>query len=293
MTDNPEYRAAVERFKLGLVLEAHGDAASAEAAYRQAAGGRHAGAALNLGVLLEARGQLAEAEGWYRQAQQHGEPNAAFNVAALIEQRFDGARQQSRHRSTRAPAVSLMAAALAGAAVIGIGAASLVSPDRPAAATELVGDGHAFQRDLRATGSAPPIRVRVAPPKSLPEPRRKPSPHHGSRPSRPANSSVLTNAQSHSAAPSVPTVAPNPRHTGSRDPSAGATQPPGQTSPAPAPGHPVATAPAPPPSAPPSSRPPTPPSPAKGSGGGSRGGSGSGGSSSSGSSGSGTVSGGG
>jgi uncharacterized membrane protein YgcG len=299
MTDNAEYHAAVERFNLGLLLEARGDVTTAEAAYRQAAAARHAGAALNLGVLLEARGELAEAGCWYRQAHQDGEPNAAWNVAALVGPHFDDARQHGRRRSTRAPAVSLTAAALAGAAVIVVGATSLVARDRPAAATELAGGGHAFQRDLRATGAAPPIRVRVAQPNSHLQPRRKPSSHHGSRPSRPAGTPVLARAPTHPAAPSVPAVAPGPSRASSGGSSAGATTPPEQTSPPPATGHPVATAPAPSappaPSQPPPSPPPTPPSPTKGSGGGSHGGSksGSSGSSPSGSSGSGTVSGGG
>ncbi|HYZ80185.1 MAG TPA: hypothetical protein VE571_02895 [Solirubrobacteraceae bacterium] len=81
--------AAVERFRLGVLLEERGDRATAERAYREADALGHAGAALNLGVLHEARGNLGAAKACYRRAHRRGDENGAFNLAALLEEHGD------------------------------------------------------------------------------------------------------------------------------------------------------------------------------------------------------------
>jgi tetratricopeptide (TPR) repeat protein len=110
-------RAAVEQFRLGVLLEERGDPASAELAYRQADALNHAGAALNLGILHEARGDLRAAKASYRRAHKRGDENGAFNLGALLEDRGDLAGAKRAYKladsAGHAPAAGRLAAILA------------------------------------------------------------------------------------------------------------------------------------------------------------------------------------
>jgi hypothetical protein len=110
-------RAAVEQFRLGVLLEERGDPASAELAYREADALGHAGAALNLGVLCEARGDLRAAKACYKRAHKRGDENGAFNLGAVLEERRDlaGAKRAYKlaHSAGHAPAADRLAAILA------------------------------------------------------------------------------------------------------------------------------------------------------------------------------------
>jgi hypothetical protein len=94
----PELGEAEALYELGLLLEAQGDLAGAEKAYRRADDAGHTRAACKLGALLEERSARSEAEAAYARADQRGDANGAFNLGRLLEQAGATDRAEAAYR---------------------------------------------------------------------------------------------------------------------------------------------------------------------------------------------------
>jgi peptidoglycan hydrolase-like protein with peptidoglycan-binding domain len=85
-------------YELGVLLEADGDLAGAQASYARADESGHGAGASRLGRLLEERRALAEAEAAYRRADDRGDADGAFHLGLLLEERGAPAEGAAAYR---------------------------------------------------------------------------------------------------------------------------------------------------------------------------------------------------